>query len=62
MFLISETLSGLMMYESAYPYNMVETELQDFISGIFKEIPDNVMSAFYTELLDGLARDVRNGK
>ena len=51
-----------MMYESAYPYNMVETELQDFISGIFKEIPDNVMTAFYTELLDGLARDVRNGK
>jgi len=58
---LRESDSGLMMYESTYPYNMVETELQDFMSGIFKEIPDNVMIGFYTELLDGLARDVRNG-
>jgi hypothetical protein len=49
------------MYESTYPYNMMETELRDFISGIFREIPDYVMTGFYTELLDSLARDVRNG-
>lgn len=58
---LRESDSGLMMYESTYPYNMLETELKDFLSGIFKEIPDNVMIGFYTELLDSLARDVRNG-
>ena len=51
-----------MMYESTYPYNMLDTQLQSFISGIFKEIPDSVMIGFYTELLDSLARDVRNGE
>lgn len=50
------------MYESAYPFNMLSSELQDFLSKLFKEIPDAVMIGFYSELLDSLARDVRNGR
>jgi len=41
---------------------MLSSELQDFLSKLFKEIPDPVMIGFYTELLDSLARDVRNGE
>lgn len=58
---LRESDSGLMMYESGYPFNMLSSELQDFLSKLFKEIPDPVMIGFYTELLDSLARDVRNG-
>ena len=50
------------MYESAYPFNMISSELQDFLSKLFKEIPDAVMIGFYSELLDSLARDIRNGR
>ena len=50
------------MYESAYPINMLSSELQDFLSKLFKEIPDAVMIGFYSELLDSLARDIRNGR
>ena len=59
---INISISGLMMYESAYPFNMLSSELQDFLSKLFKEIPDAVMIGFYSELLDSLARDVRNGR